>query len=65
MLVDRSYNHEVLKASRYARIAFALCVLTAMLPLFVTMTDESREMSSTSTSALLSARFGALEAWME
>ncbi|GAA3304673.1 hypothetical protein [Streptomyces cinereospinus] len=41
MLVDWSYNHEVLRASLYARIAFAVCVLAAMLPLFVGTTDES------------------------
>ncbi|MCX4761957.1 hypothetical protein OG562_13420 [Streptomyces sp. NBC_01275] len=46
MLVDWSYNHEVLKASLYARIAFAVCVLMAMLPLFVNTTDESVEFTT-------------------
>ncbi|WP_405908688.1 hypothetical protein OG742_30225 [Streptomyces sp. NBC_00828] len=46
MLVDWSYNHEVLKASLYARVAFAACVLTAMLPLFVTTTDETVEFTT-------------------
>ncbi|MEU3215924.1 hypothetical protein [Streptomyces sp. NPDC006971] len=46
MLVDWSYNHEVLRASLYARIAFAVCVLAAMLPLFVETTDESIEFTT-------------------
>jgi hypothetical protein len=46
MLVDWSYNREVLKASLYARIAFAVCVLVAMLPLFVETTDESIEFTT-------------------
>ncbi|WP_411142350.1 hypothetical protein [Streptomyces sp. x-80] len=46
MLVDWSYNHEVLKASLYARVAFAICVLAAMLPLFVEATDESIEFTT-------------------
>ncbi|UNO42125.1 hypothetical protein [Streptomyces sp. MST-110588] len=46
MLVDWSYNHEVLKASLYARIAFAVCVLAAMLPLFVATTGESIEFTT-------------------
>ncbi|WP_329317894.1 hypothetical protein [Streptomyces sp. NBC_01262] len=46
MLVDWSYNHEVLKASLYARVALAACVLTAMLPLFVNTTDESVEFTT-------------------
>ncbi|MFI6464487.1 hypothetical protein [Streptomyces sp. NPDC050538] len=46
MLVDWSYNHEVLKASLYARVAFAVCVLVAMLPLFVATTDESVEFTT-------------------
>lgn len=46
MLVDWSYNREVLKASLYARVAFAVCVLTTMLPLFVKTTDESVEFTT-------------------
>ncbi|MEU8968998.1 hypothetical protein AB0D11_06920 [Streptomyces monashensis] len=46
MLVDWSYNHEVLKASLFARIAFAVCVLGAMLPLFIETTDESIEFTT-------------------
>ncbi|MGW6238413.1 hypothetical protein [Streptomyces sp. NPDC055094] len=46
MLVDWSYNQQVLKASLYARIAFATCVLAAMLPLFVTTTSESIEFTT-------------------
>ncbi|MFE1923450.1 hypothetical protein ACFW91_12870 [Streptomyces asoensis] len=46
MLVDWSYNHEVLKASLYARIAFAVCVLAAMLPLFIGTTDETIEFTT-------------------
>ncbi|MFG2022368.1 hypothetical protein [Streptomyces sp. NPDC048825] len=46
MLVDWSYNQEVLKASLYARVAFAVCVLAAMLPLFVNTTDESVEFTT-------------------
>ncbi|MFF7469941.1 hypothetical protein [Streptomyces sp. NPDC008092] len=46
MLVDWSYNHEVLKASLYARVAFAVCVLAAMLPLFVATTDETVEFTT-------------------
>ncbi|MEV8388704.1 MULTISPECIES: hypothetical protein [unclassified Streptomyces] len=46
MLVDWSYNQQVLKASLYARIAFAACVLAAMLPLFVTTTSESIEFTT-------------------
>ena len=46
MLVDWSYNHEVLKASLYARVAFAVCVLAAMLPLFVGTTDETVEFTT-------------------
>ncbi|MFI9149512.1 hypothetical protein [Streptomyces sp. NPDC053367] len=41
MLVDWSYNEYVLKASLYARVAFAICVLAAMLPLFIETTDEN------------------------
>jgi hypothetical protein len=46
MLVDWSYNHEVLKASLYARVAFGACVLAAMLPLFVGTTDETVEFTT-------------------
>jgi hypothetical protein len=46
MLVDWSYNDEVLKASLYARVAFAVCVLAAMLPLFVGTTDETVEFTT-------------------
>lgn len=46
MLVDWSYNHEVLKASLYARVALAVCVLTAMLPLFVNTTGENVEFTT-------------------
>lgn len=46
MLVDWSYNHEVLKASLYARIALAVCVLLAMLPLFVSTTSERVEFTT-------------------
>ncbi|MDF9812978.1 hypothetical protein [Streptomyces sp. SPB162] len=46
MLVDWSYNHEVLRASVFARIAFAVCVLAAMLPLFIATTDESVEFTT-------------------
>ncbi|WP_240204715.1 hypothetical protein [Streptomyces actuosus] len=46
MLVDWSYKHEVLKASLYARIAFAVCVLAAMLPLFVETTGERIEFTT-------------------
>ncbi|WP_438470975.1 hypothetical protein [Streptomyces asiaticus] len=46
MLVDWSYNQDVLKASLYARIAFAVCVLAAMLPLFSETTDESIEFTT-------------------
>jgi hypothetical protein len=46
MLVDWSYNQDVLKASLYARIAFALCVLAAMLPLFICTTDEGVEFTT-------------------
>ncbi|MCX5233962.1 hypothetical protein OG824_01760 [Streptomyces prunicolor] len=46
MLVDWSYNHEVLKASLYARVAFAVCVLAAMLPLFVGTTNETVEFTT-------------------
>ncbi|MFF0164164.1 hypothetical protein ACFYRY_42810 [Streptomyces sp. NPDC005263] len=46
MLVDWSYNQDVLKASLYARIAFAVCVLALMLPLFVKTTDESVEFTT-------------------
>lgn len=46
MLVDWSYNHEVLKASLYARVALAVCVLAVMLPLFVETTDESVEFTT-------------------
>ncbi|MFI5792375.1 hypothetical protein [Streptomyces sp. NPDC051677] len=46
MLVDWSYNQEVLKASLYARVAFAVCVLAAMLPLFVNTTSEGMEFTT-------------------
>ncbi|MEU6475289.1 hypothetical protein ABZ858_00085 [Streptomyces sp. NPDC047017] len=46
MLVDWSYNQQVLKASLYARIAFAVCVLAAMLPLFIGTTDERIEFTT-------------------
>lgn len=46
MLVDWSYNQQVLKASLYARIAFGVCVLAAMLPLFAETTDESLEFTT-------------------
>ena len=46
MLVDWSYNQDVLKASLYARVAFAVCVLAAMLPLFVKTTDGSVEFTT-------------------
>ncbi|WSQ09018.1 hypothetical protein OG604_15240 [Streptomyces sp. NBC_01231] len=46
MLVDWSYNQDVLKASLYARVAFAVCVLAAMLPLFVKTTGESVEFTT-------------------
>ncbi|MGW1064423.1 hypothetical protein ACWD4F_07915 [Streptomyces aureus] len=46
MLVDWSYNREVLKASLYARIAFGVCVLAALLPLFVATTSESVEFTT-------------------
>ncbi|MFJ3229887.1 hypothetical protein [Streptomyces sp. NPDC086787] len=43
MLVDWSYTSEALTASLYARIALGLCVLAAMITLFVASTDESIE----------------------
>lgn len=46
MLVDWSYNREVLKASLYARIAFAVCVLGALLPLFAHVTSEGIEFTT-------------------
>lgn len=46
MLVDWSYNHEVLKASLFARGALAACVLLAMLPLFINTTDETVEFTT-------------------
>ncbi|MFI6050423.1 hypothetical protein ACIBCO_10060 [Streptomyces violascens] len=46
MLVDWSYNHEVLRASLYARVALALCVLAAMLPLFIATTSEDLEFTT-------------------
>ncbi|MXM62098.1 hypothetical protein GR925_01190 [Streptomyces sp. HUCO-GS316] len=46
MLVDWSYNRDVLKASLYARAAFAACVLAAMLPLFVYTTGEGMEFTT-------------------
>lgn len=46
MLVDWSYNREVLTASLYARVAFAFVVLAAMLPLFIATTDESIEFTT-------------------
>ncbi len=46
MLVDWSYNQDVLKASLYARVAFAVCVLAAMLPLFTKTTDEHVEFTT-------------------
>ncbi|WJV48862.1 hypothetical protein [Streptomyces flavofungini] len=46
MLVDWSYNRDVLKASLYARIAFGACVLAAMLPLFIGATDENTEFTT-------------------
>ncbi|SED65122.1 hypothetical protein SAMN05428942_2195 [Streptomyces sp. 2112.2] len=46
MLVDWSYNQDVLKASLYARIAFGMCVLTAMLPLFIETTGDSIEFTT-------------------
>ncbi|MFE7129378.1 hypothetical protein ACFVIM_00765 [Streptomyces sp. NPDC057638] len=46
MLVDWSYNQEVMKASLYARMALMVCVLAAMLPLFVAATSESVEFTT-------------------
>ncbi|KFF98062.1 hypothetical protein PV367_13730 [Streptomyces europaeiscabiei] len=46
MLVDWSYNQDVLKASLYARVAFAVCVLAAMLPLFASTTENSMEFTT-------------------
>ncbi|MQY11423.1 hypothetical protein SRB5_15410 [Streptomyces sp. RB5] len=46
MLVDWSYNHDVLKASLIARAVFAAFVLGAMLPLFIATTDESIEFTT-------------------
>jgi hypothetical protein len=46
MLVDWSYNHEVLKASLFARAALAACVLLAMVPLFFSTTDETVEFTT-------------------
>lgn len=46
MLVDWSYNQDVLKASLYARIAFAACVLAAMLPLFAYTTEGGIEFTT-------------------
>ncbi|WP_435970175.1 hypothetical protein [Streptomyces sp. Qhu_M48] len=51
MLVDWSYTREVLKASLYARIAFAVVVLAAMLPLFVATTDETIEFTTAHAAA--------------
>ncbi|MFI1100291.1 hypothetical protein [Streptomyces melanogenes] len=46
MLVDWSYNHEVLKASLISRMALAVCVLALMLPLFITTTNEHIEFTT-------------------
>ncbi|MEU2558475.1 hypothetical protein ABZ626_03870 [Streptomyces longispororuber] len=46
MLVDWSYNRHVLKASLYARVAFGLCVLAAMLPLFIGTTADHIEFTT-------------------
>lgn len=46
MLVDWSYNQDVVKASLYARVAFAVCVLAAMLPLFVEVTGGRTEFTT-------------------
>lgn len=46
MLVDWSYNQEVLKASLYARVALGVCVFAAMLPLFIATTGESMEFTT-------------------
>ncbi|MFJ4684744.1 hypothetical protein [Streptomyces sp. NPDC088789] len=46
MLVDWSYNQHVVKASLYARIAFTICVLAAMMPLFIATTDTSIEFTT-------------------
>ncbi|MFE3577903.1 hypothetical protein [Streptomyces vinaceus] len=46
MLVDWSYNHEVLKASLYARVALGVAVLAAMLPLFITTTRPELEFTT-------------------
>ncbi|MFB7742532.1 hypothetical protein [Streptomyces sp. NPDC056132] len=46
MLVDWSYNQDVLKASLYARIALAACVLVAMLPLFIATTSDNLEFTT-------------------
>ncbi|MFF7613560.1 hypothetical protein [Streptomyces lavendulae] len=46
MLVDWSYNHEVLKASLYARVALGIVVLAAMLPLFIATTGSAMEFTT-------------------
>ncbi|MEV0257760.1 hypothetical protein AB0H82_26315 [Streptomyces sp. NPDC050732] len=46
MLVDWSYNRHVLKASLYARVAFGICVLAAMLPLFIGTTADHVEFTT-------------------
>ncbi|MFH9227708.1 hypothetical protein [Streptomyces lydicus] len=46
MLVDWSYNQDVLKASLYARIALGVCVLAVMLPLFVLTTGARIEFTT-------------------
>lgn len=46
MLVDWSYNQDVLKASLYGRIALAVTVLAAMIPLFVSTTEAGLEFTT-------------------
>ncbi|WP_274558153.1 hypothetical protein [Streptomyces spiramyceticus] len=46
MLVDWSYNQDVIKASLYSRIALAVTVFAAMIPLFVATTRKGLEFTT-------------------
>ncbi|MFD5888253.1 hypothetical protein ACFWHQ_20030 [Streptomyces sp. NPDC060334] len=46
MLVDWSYNHEVLRASLYARVALGIVVLAAMLLLFIATIGPEAEITT-------------------
>ncbi|MER6389333.1 hypothetical protein ABT236_12770 [Streptomyces sp. NPDC001523] len=46
MLVDWSYDHEVLKAGLYARVALGVAVSAAMLPLFIATTGAEMEFTT-------------------